>query len=245
MTHSPQTQLFPYADLSLTLTEQGNGQPVLLLHGGGGPASMRGLLEQLSAKYRVFAPTHPGWDDTPRPAWFTGVHRLADLYLNFLDDLDLKEVTVIGNSFGGWLAAELALGDRGHRIRHLILIDAVGIDAPGHQINLPPPGAALPAAGERTEPRGGPPPGTIEALLAYTGPEIRDAQLLHRLGRVRAATLVLWGENDTLVTPAYGQILANAIPGARFELIRDAGHVPMREQLQATVEAIETFVAAP
>ena len=82
---------------------------------------------------RVLAPTHPGFDGTPRPDGLNSVASLAALYSGLLDDLGLEDVTVIGNSVGGWIAAEMALSGS-PRISGLVLLDAVGIEVEGHPV---------------------------------------------------------------------------------------------------------------
>ncbi|PWK88199.1 alpha/beta hydrolase family protein [Lentzea atacamensis] len=83
----------------------------LLLHGGGGVHTMTAFGNLLAERTgaRVLAPTHPGFGGTPQPAELTGVTGLARHYVTMLDELGLTGVTVLGNSFGGWLAAEIAL----------------------------------------------------------------------------------------------------------------------------------------
>jgi pimeloyl-ACP methyl ester carboxylesterase len=100
----------------LTVTVQGQGEiappggtGVLLLHGGAGPRSAAGLAAALSEHAYVITPTHPGFDGTPRPDWADRVTDLALAYLDLIDTLDLSHVLVIGSSFGGWIAAEMAL----------------------------------------------------------------------------------------------------------------------------------------
>src|SRR5512138_2241071 len=108
----------------------------LLLHGGAGPMSVAGfagLLSSSAPAARVLAPTHPGFDGTPRPAALTTVRQLAAYYAEQLDELGLDDVCVIGNSIGGWIAAELGLL-RSPRVSRLVIVDAVGIEVPGHPV---------------------------------------------------------------------------------------------------------------
>ena len=86
----------------------GSGPPLLFLHGGDYVAQNRAFLDRLSGHFRVVAPRHPGFGETPRPAWFRSVHDIAYLYLDLLDRLDLKETLLVGHSFGGWVALEIA-----------------------------------------------------------------------------------------------------------------------------------------
>lgn len=234
----------PYPDVPLHVSEAGQGPAALVLHGGGGPASVQSIIDRLAQNHRVVAPTHPGWDETPRPEWFDGVDDLVETYLDLIEDLDLKDVLVVGSSFGGWLASEIAIRDRGHRLSSLILIDAIGPNIAGHQINFRPSGP-LPT---RTAVDAGPPiipaAANIAALQAYTGPTLADPKLFHRLSRINVPTLVLWGENDVVVTPAFGDAYAAAIPDAHFVLVPGAGHIPTREEPAATFAAIDSFLNA-
>ena len=68
----------------------------------------------------MLAPTHPGWAGTPRPDWFTGVDDLAIAYLDLLADRGHTAVTVIGSSFGGWVASEMAIRDRGGQLAGIV-----------------------------------------------------------------------------------------------------------------------------
>jgi pimeloyl-ACP methyl ester carboxylesterase len=73
-------------------------------------------------------------------------------------------------------------------------------------------------------------------------PYMHDPSMLGRLGEVSIPTLVLWGESDRIVTPDYGRALAAAIPNARFEIVRKAGHLPQIEQPEATFRSIDGFL---
>lgn len=114
-------------DLDLTLSEAGTGRPVLILHGGGGPATVAGLARRLSRTAHTITPVHPGWDGTPRPDRLTGIDDLAVAYLDHLRERGLDDVLVVGSSLGGWTAAEMAVRDTTGIITGLVLIDAVGV----------------------------------------------------------------------------------------------------------------------
>ena len=53
--------------------------------------------------------------------------------------------------------------------------------------------------------------------------------------------MLLWGANDRIVTPAYGQRFANSIPNSRFELVNEAGHFPQIERLDAVIALVARF----
>src|SRR5580692_8690308 len=118
--------------LEVTIDERGDaagaaGAGVLVLHGGGGPATVAGLAAALSEHAYVVAPVHPGFDGTPRVPWLDSAADLADAYLDLLEQLGLDEVMVIGNSIGGWIASEMALRDIQGRVKSLVLLNANGI----------------------------------------------------------------------------------------------------------------------
>ncbi|WP_229852999.1 alpha/beta fold hydrolase [Streptomyces albospinus] len=246
----------PYPDLPLTLSEAGTGRPVLLLHGGGGPATVAGLAEHHSHSALTITPTHPGWDGTHRPIWLTGVDDLALTYLHHLHDRRLRDVLVIGSSLGGWTAAEMAVRDTAHLITGLVLIDAMGVHIENQPIRdifaldarsladhawhhadryyVDP--ANTPA--EQLAAR----QADMTTLRALAGdPYMHDPKLLHRLGRVKIPTLLLWGESDRIVTPAYGAAYANAFGNAHLEVIPEAGHLPQIEQPKVTSAMIDAY----
>ena len=174
-----------------------------------------------------------------------------------LGELGLEDVTVIGNSIGGWIAAEMALL-ASPRIRRAILVDAVGIVVPGHPVadffaltmdqvfalsfhnpgpfrvdpaTLPPAAQAI-AAGNRV------------ALAGYAGAAMSDPTLAGRLARLELPTLVLWGDSDQIADPDYGRAYAAAIPHAQFQLLRDTGHLPQLETPQLVINAISNSADA-
>jgi pimeloyl-ACP methyl ester carboxylesterase len=119
----------------LSYSDRGTGHAYLLLHGGAGPQSVTPFADLLAEAQpaRVIAPVHPGFAGTARPAGLDSPSGLARLYAALLDELGLTDVTVIGNSVGGWIAAEMALTGSA-RIDGVVLVDAVGIEVPGHPV---------------------------------------------------------------------------------------------------------------
>jgi pimeloyl-ACP methyl ester carboxylesterase len=227
-----QQVLQPYPDLPLSLTRVGSGRPVLVVHAGHGPVTAAPIVDHFAADSMVLLPTHPGFEGTPRPDWFSGVDDLAITYLNLLDDENLSDVLVVASSFGGWVASEMAIRDLGHRIGRLILIDPAGAEVPGYKVWVPEPGdPALPDSS------------TMNALLVYGLPSFTDPKLLHRLPRVRIPTLVLWGETDRIVAPEAGRVHAAAFANARFEIIPGTGHMAVRDNPKEVFARIDAFLA--
>lgn len=228
----------------------------LILHGGGGPFTVANLATHLATTFDVIAPTHPGWSGTD-PVPGDTIASLAARYRQDLADRDATDVLVVGSSLGGWIAAEMAVQDAGQRIGRVILIDAVGAEVPGAPIRdfftLDARGVAEYAWADpergyidpttRTPEQLATMGGNMAALRAYSGTTMSDPTLLARVGTVAIPSLVVWGDSDRIVTPAYGEAIAAAMPTASFVVIDGAGHLPHLEQPRATFSAIDEFLA--
>ncbi|MGW5195701.1 alpha/beta fold hydrolase [Kribbella sp. NPDC004138] len=231
----------------ITVQARDRARSFLLLHGGGGVRTMAGFADQLAehTRSRVLLPTHPGFGGTPKSAGLTTVEALAAAYVELLGELDLTEVTVIGNSFGGWLAAEIAL-QKSPRVSDVVIVDGIGIEADGHPLTdvsgLSP--AELRALSFHDPAKlpvppavGGPSP-DVQALTGYTGPTMSDPTLLDRLGAIDGPVHVLWGESDRIADPEYGKAYAAAIPGSTYTILPATGHLPQLETPEELLGAL-------
>jgi pimeloyl-ACP methyl ester carboxylesterase/mannose-6-phosphate isomerase-like protein (cupin superfamily) len=239
----------------VTVTERGAGHPFLLLHGGAGPQSVAAFAEMLAKSgARVLVPVHPGFGGTPRPEYLHTMRGLALTYLRLLDDLDLTGVTVIGNSIGGWIAAEMAI-QASPRIAGVVLADAGGLqldDYPGADFFSLTPDQVTDLAYYRPDKfridvatlpdqQKAAMAGNRAALQDYTEAGLTDPGLLGRLGEVRVPTLVVWGEADRIYPPQHGEAFAKAIPGARLVTVPEAGHLPQLEAPEALLAIVLDF----
>jgi pimeloyl-ACP methyl ester carboxylesterase len=249
--------------VAVTLTASGNGRPVLLLHGGAGPISVAAFSQLLSSAVaaRVFVPVHPGFDGTPRPDRLSSVASLAAVYAQLLRDLDLSDVCVIGNSVGGWIAAELALAESAApdcRVSSLVLVDAAGL-----QINAAPipdffsltldqvfdlsyfnPDAFRIDPSTLSDERKAAQAANRAALLVYGGHAMGDPALAGRLHGIRVPSLVVWGTADRMIPMEHGRAYADAIPGAQLQLITEAGHLPQLEAPAKLLAAVWDFASS-
>jgi pimeloyl-ACP methyl ester carboxylesterase len=246
--------------IPVSATELGSGHPFLLLHGGGGPQTVTGFGDLLAAQRHahVITPTHPGFGGTPRPDTFTTIGQLARLYIALLDRLGIDDVTVVGNSIGGWIAAEMALLDSA-RISSIVLVDAVGIEVPGHPV-VDFFGLSFPELAQRSyyqpdkfliDPSAMPPQqqavmaGNRAALAAYAGDtSMMDRTLRGRLSAAAVPIRVIWGESDRIADPEYGRAFADAIPNAEFVLLTETGHLPQLETPERLVPVVWDFADA-
>ena len=235
--------------VQVTMQDRDRTRPFLLLHGGGGVMTMAGFADLLAERThsRVLLPTHPGFGGTLKADGLASVTRLAQTYVTMLEQFDLTDVTVIGNSFGGWLAAEIALQES-PRISGVVIIDGIGIEVQGHPMTdisgLSPAEIRSysfhdPSKAPVAPDTGGTGPSPdLQALIGYAGPAMSDPTLAERLGGLDVPAHVLWGESDRIVDPEYGKAYAAAIPLATFTLMPRTGHLPQVETPEELLGAL-------
>lgn len=250
--------LVPVGGTSIALYDQGSGPAILLLHGAGGLKAGAPFLRSLSAKARVVAPSHPGFGSSPLPDWISSIDDLAYLYLDLLEQLDLRDVTLVGMSLGGWIAAEIAI-KCSDRLARLVLADPVGIKPSGREVRDIPDIWALDDAAiaqlTQFDPSNAPDYATMSdadladvarnreaAALYLWEPYMHNPQLLRRLHRVKLPTLFMRGASDGLVSAAYVKAYSDAIAGSRIVTIERAGHSPANEQPKVFVETVLGFM---
>jgi pimeloyl-ACP methyl ester carboxylesterase len=249
-----------------TVKMAGSGAPVLFFPG------MAGLfwdefLDRLSRQYTVYALEYPGTGATS-PQAISQIDTLWDLVLvceEILDALGLHGIPLIGHSFGGMLACEVA-AHCPQRVTKLVLMAPLGLwreDAPitvGDWMARPleelahvffynlqsepvrrylaTPSDPQEAGLERAQ--------FLWALgctAKFVWP-VPDKGLKKRIHRVKAPTLVIWGQQDALIPPAYAGEFVSRIGGARLELVSEAGHTPQMEQVDHVTALVLRFVAS-
>jgi len=246
-------------EIELEVVRRGAGRSIVLLHGFQPIDPTARFVELLVRHGEVIAPSNPGFGHSERPKDFDTVYDLVHLYIDLLDVLPGDKVTLVGFSFGGWLAAEVAAAC-GHRIDKLVLVDPLGIKVSDREtrdildiFNASPeevrrcswhdPERFAPDFNAMSD----------EALIVYARsrealclyawhPYMYNPQLPRWLGRIKVPTLLLWGESDRVAAPDYGRAYSRLIPGSRFELIERAGHHPEIEQPEVFVERLLAFL---
>jgi pimeloyl-ACP methyl ester carboxylesterase len=245
--------------MELEIVRRGAGRPVLLLHGMRTVDPDARFMALLAERAEIIAPSHPGFGGSPRPDGFETVYDLTRLYLDVLEAMPHDKVTLIGFSFGGWLAAEIA-ATCGHRIDRLVLVDALGIKLGDREtadildvFNTSPgeverrrwhdPGRWAPDYDTMADAELVVRARNWDALSLYGWhPYMYNPRLAWWLRRIDVSTLVLWGASDGIVTPEYGRAYARLIPSSRFALIERAGHHPEIEQPEVFARHVLEFL---
>lgn len=246
--------------IRIRVLSKGSGPVLVYFHGPWG-LTWDPFLDELARDFTVHAPEHPGTTpDAPDDAYkLDGLWDLILCYDELLSALALERVAIVGHSFGGMIACELAAAYP-QRVRALALIDPIGLwreSAPiVNWMMLNP--ADLPAH-IFTEPTGG----AAERMLGATGDQDAAARLrlmwamgatgkfiwplpdkgLHkRIHRVKAPTLLVWGADDRLVPPSYAAEFARRIAGARVRTVEHAGHAPHLERPGPVARMLREFL---
>jgi pimeloyl-ACP methyl ester carboxylesterase len=253
------TRTMSLAGTTLELVERGQGRPLLFLHPGEGLAPEKPWLELLARRYRVIAPAHPGYGNSALIDGSGSVDDVAYLYLDLAAELKLQNAVLVGACFGGWIAAEMMVRSTA-RFSHLVLVDPLGIKIGGREERDIADMHALTRAEYLKLAWADPAKGDFdftklpeselgaivrgrEAFALYGWkPYMHNPRLKRWLHRIDLPTLLLWGAQDRIVTPAYGEGWRQAIAGARLEIIPQAGHFPHWEEPEAFVERLSGFL---
>jgi pimeloyl-ACP methyl ester carboxylesterase len=249
------------AGTSIELRRGGKGAPLLFIHGEFGVPGWLESFALLAEHYDVIVPSLPGYGRSARPDWIMGVHDLAAWVTWLARDLDLRTpVNIVGCSLGGWVAAEIATVAP-QSIGKLVLVGAMGIKPDDGEIFdyfLESGPTGLRRAFHR--------PDQSAEFKRYWGhdltpeeadlveqhremtcrvawkPYMHSLTLRHLLPGVRTPTLVVWGEDDTIVPRNSGEIYARVIPRARLATIPGCGHMPEMEKPAEFAQLVRDFI---
>lgn len=251
-------EMLRLGEIELELHEAGDGPPLLFLHSGGGFEPEADYVATLARRYRLIAPSHPGFGHSSLPDWMDSIDDIAHVYLELMDRLELRRVKMIGCSIGGWIAAELATKTP-DRFEKLVLVGPEGVKT-GRRDQLDIPDIfALPQEEMARLRFHDPAKAKIDlaklspeqlriiarnneslALLVWE-PYMHNPKLAHRLHRLTMPVLMMRGASDGLVSADYLARYAKLVPQARIETIEAAGHLPQLEQPEAFVRKIVAF----
>jgi len=246
---------------NIKLRSDGHGAPLLYLHGAGGLRGWDPYLAALATSFTVYAPAHPGFESSSGLEHIDDIIDLEIFYNDFLDAIGIESVHVVGHSMGGMLAAELAACSP-HRVRKLVLVNAVGLWLDTHPVAdffaMTPEqlGVALwhDPNSEVAKTMMAVPQDEQAQLAAYlvrmqhlsTAGKflwpIPDKGLKKRIHRIKAQTLIVWGQSDGLAPVVYAEEFHKRIPGSQVTILQRCAHMPMYEDPTGFVSAVSTFL---
>ena len=247
----------------IELLEGGSGPPLVYLHGARPFDGWTAYLDQLAGLYHVYAPYHPGIGNSQGLEHLDDVWDLVLFYDELLDSLKLDQPSLLGHSYGGMIAAELA-AHNSQKVHRLVLVSSIGLwldDAPVADVFVlspeerakatwydPTSEAAKASMAQPDDPmaRKEAELSVIEALAStgkFTWP-IPDRGLRKRIHRINSPTLLLWGDSDGIVPPIYAEEFQRLIPDSTSVVLKNCGHIPQLERPQEFFEAVTGFLTA-
>lgn len=269
----PAARFVEVAGQQVHVEQAGEGEPVLLVHGfGASTYSWRKVIPGIAEHRRAIALDLSGFGYTERPrdpARYGRDGQVA-LIVGTLDALGIERVHLVGHSYGGALSLALAVRHP-ERVRSLLLVDSAAPTYPNDRRsglarlrwlnNLFLRSVALREKGVRKALERSVyddslvTPEMVQTYLdrlriegvssAYYGltAPVRNPGEAVDLARITAPTLVIWGAEDRLIPLADGRQATARIPGARFEVFEQTGHMPMEERPEDVLRLAEEFWA--
>jgi len=234
----------------------GGGTPLVYLHGAGTFPGFS-FAQRWTKRFQVFIPYHPGFGESGDDSRIDSIQDYVLHYLDLFDALKIARLNLVGSSFGGWLAAELAIIQQ-HRLNRLVLIAPGGLvvnDPPAVDLFTVPP-ASLPGYLVSDPAVLAPfiPMGhdlefmtqryreiTATARLTFENPT-GNRKLAQWLHRVRTPTLLVWGEEDRIRPLAHAKVWQQLLPNARLDTVSKVGHLVLEER-PAAADVVAHFCA--
>jgi pimeloyl-ACP methyl ester carboxylesterase len=239
--------------------EGGSGAPLVYLHGAGGLQAGDPFLAKLATKYHVYAPLLPGYGDSEECGELRDMLDITLHNWDVVEALGLKSPILVGHSMGGMIAAEMA-AIAPHDVTKLGLIAPAGLWLDDHPIpdifaTMPyeypallfhdvAAGTALLTAGVALDD-----PEWLKGFLVTNARQlgmagkilfpVPERGLSQRLYRIKAKTLLIWGDSDKLVSPVYAQAFKKGIKGAELVAIPEAGHMVTVEKPDQVLAALQ------
>jgi pimeloyl-ACP methyl ester carboxylesterase len=241
--------------IRVQLLEAGEGDPIIYFHGAGTTSGFQDLVP-LAANRRLIIPIHPGFgasEDDPR------INAVLDYVVHYgalFDQLGLLEpVDLVGHSLGGWIASLFAVFN-GHRVRRLALACPAGLrvreyptadmftiraeDVPSRIVSSPEALARIPSVNLTNDMKIAR-YREMTSLARIIWDRNYEPKLARWLGRIKAPTLILWGEQDRIVPVKQANYWNERLPHSEIQLFEGAGHLLFFEAPTAVTRLQDFF----
>lgn len=234
--------------------EEGQGEPLLLLHGlFGAMSNFTGIMDHFKKNYKVVVPMLPLYE---LDIFHTSVGGLASHLHKFIEKMDYRDIHLLGNSLGGHVGLVYML-KHPERIKSLILTGSSGLYEHGMGDTYPKRGdydyiktkTELTFYDPKTASKE-----LVDEIYAIVNSRIKAIKIIalaksairnnlgKELNNIKVPTLLIWGRNDTITPPFVGEEFKKLIPGSELHFIDKCGHAPMMEVPGAFNEILAGFL---
>jgi pimeloyl-ACP methyl ester carboxylesterase len=261
VTQNHTDELVEVAGTRIQLLKGGAGEPLLVLHGAAGNPGWLPHHQALSRQFAVYAPSHPGYDHSSRPDWISTMSDMAHFYRQFIEEVGLAPVNLLGFSMGGWLAAEIAAMCP-HVLKRLVLVDAAGIKpqvgaiaelfmvSPEQTLKLrfydP---TQVPTYQQLVDRKLTPEEAEVQwrnremASRLCWKPYLHNPKLPAYLRGVKTPTLIVWGKQDAIIPVNCGELYQQALANSTLHVIDRCGHSPAVEKPEEFLQVVQEFLS--
>jgi 2-hydroxy-6-oxonona-2,4-dienedioate hydrolase len=257
-------QYLQVGKLRIRYVDSGSGEPVLLMHGlGGSIESWMNNIVELAKSFRVIAVDLPGFGLSDKPKMSYTIKFYKEFVVQFLKQLQLGQVSIVGSSLGGHVAAEVAIYHPSI-VRRLVLTSPAGalprsfkgspalwkyikvINARSVQQvkkalsavdNKPVEDSYAQLVYEKFMM-----PGAKEAFLSALAGSARAPRLNNRLNKIKAPVLLLWGKEDYMIPVKFAETFVK-MKNCRIILLENCGHRPHFERPELFNKIVSDFLA--
>ena len=234
----------------------GSGRPMILMHGWGCDRSALKLFERVGIEHNtVYNIDLPGFGRSDEPPTPWGVEEYTQMLEQFTSDLGLEKPILLGHSFGGRIAILYASRNP---VERLVLVDAAGVK-PRRSLsyyfkvysyklakNLFPKIVGRERASriveEMRSKRGSYDYNNCSPMMRQVMVKVVNSDLRHVMKRIKAPTLLLWGENDTATPMRDARVMLRRIPNAGLVSFPGAGHFSFIDKPYQSLAAVRRFI---
>lgn len=246
--------------ISVNYIDEGEGDIVLLLHGWGSNITLfDAITRMLSKNHRVIALDMPGFGKTAQPPEAWSVDDYVDFVMAFLNELQIKEFSVLVHSFGGRVLFKLKARENcPYHIHKAVLIDSAGIMPKktfGQKCSLKLYKAATkimstkilhflyPDAVENMRKRRGSADyNHATPIMRATLVKVVNEDLQSYIPKLQCPTLLIWGDADTATPISDARMMEQLLPDAGLVVCEGAGHYSFLEQPDKVHAALKSFL---
>ncbi len=245
-------------NLNINYICEGNGKNVVILHGWGANINtVMPIFNHLKDKFKVYALDLPGFGKSDKPSKVWGSSEYAEIVKKFIEELDIKDVILIGHSHGGRVSIILS-SKYPYIVNKMILIDSAGL-LPKRKLKY-----YLKVYSFKTlklfynafyfwndkqkrmknfyKKFGSTDYKNADGIMRKILVKVVNENLRQNLKDIKADTLLIWGKDDE-ATPVYmGKIMEKEIPGSGLVILDNAGHYSYLDQMYRFNRIVDSFL---
>lgn len=246
-------------NLETNYLDKGDGEVLLLLHGWGSSIEpFMNIINNQSISKRIIAVDMPGFGQTQEPDKGWNVDDYVDFIINFIKTLEIKELSILGHSFGGRVIIKMVnRKDLPFKIKKLVLVDSAGIKPKQTKTNLKVKFfkmakkclsnkimlKLMPNAIEKLKNKfGSEDYKNASTIMKQTLVKVINEDLEDLLSTIKQPTLLIWGDKDTATPIEDAKMMEKLIPDSGLVVVEGAGHYSFLENPLLTNRVLDVFL---